>query len=259
MAGIMEERRARAADWSRSVSMFALVLFIVSALAHRFALLETVPFLWILGIVGALALAGLLLALLALVQMWEHGLLGLGAAAAGLIVALLVLTPYAISAYRLATHPQLVDISTDPVDPPALRRARDLRSPPMNPVQPLTARERARQEKAYPELTGRRYEYAPETVAAVIQGLLADRGWTVVSGPEPVAEGNALSIEAVARSYFLGFASDVAIRVEDRANATYIEMRSASRYGRHDLGDNAKRIERFLNDLDTRMESLEAL
>ncbi|WP_265515775.1 DUF1499 domain-containing protein [Nitratireductor luteus] len=257
MAGIMEVRRARTADWSRSVSMFALVLFIVSALAHRFLLLETVPFLWLLGIVGALALTGLLLGLLALVQMWEHGLAGLGAAVAGFIVALLALAPYGWSAYRLATHPQLVDISTDLEDPPALHRAPDLRSPPMNALEPLTDQAKAMQAEAYPELTGRRYEYAPESVAAAIAGLLADRGWVVVSDAE--VEGNALSIEAVARSYLLGFASDVAIRVEDRANATYVDMRSASRYGRHDLGDNAKRIERFFNDLDARMEALDTL
>jgi uncharacterized protein (DUF1499 family) len=48
----------------------------------------------------------------------------------------------------------------------------------------------------------------------------------------------------------------VAIRVFDDSSATFVDMRSASRYGRHDLGDNATRINRFLSDLDDRVAAL---
>jgi uncharacterized protein (DUF1499 family) len=62
-------------------------------------------------------------------------------------------------------------------------------------------------------------------------------------------------LNAVAYSYLLGFPSDVSVRIEDRGESTYVDMRSASRYGRHDLGENATRIERFMRDLDARMQA----
>jgi uncharacterized protein (DUF1499 family) len=39
----------------------------------------------------------------------------------------------------------------------------------------------------------------------------------------------------------------------DEGTTTYVDMRSASRYGKGDFGDNAARIEAFLNELDTDM------
>jgi uncharacterized protein (DUF1499 family) len=42
----------------------------------------------------------------------------------------------------------------------------------------------------------------------------------------------------------------VAIRVRDDGDGITVDMRSASRYGRFDLGDNAARITEFLGELD---------
>ncbi len=39
----------------------------------------------------------------------------------------------------------------------------------------------------------------------------------------------------------------------DEGDATYVDMRSASHFGQHDLGDNARRIDDFLSDLDAAM------
>jgi uncharacterized protein (DUF1499 family) len=45
----------------------------------------------------------------------------------------------------------------------------------------------------------------------------------------------------------------VAIRLTDEGETTYVDMRSASRYGRGDFGDNARRIAGFLDALDAEM------
>jgi uncharacterized protein (DUF1499 family) len=60
-------------------------------------------------------------------------------------------------------------------------------------------------------------------------------------------------LEAVATTFLLGFPSDVAIRLTDEGESTYVDMRSASRYGRDDFGDNARRISAFLDRLDAEM------
>ena len=48
----------------------------------------------------------------------------------------------------------------------------------------------------------------------------------------------------------MGFPADVAIRLIDEDTSTYVDMRSTSRYGPHDFGDNAARIASFLAELD---------
>ncbi len=54
----------------------------------------------------------------------------------------------------------------------------------------------------------------------------------------------------------LGFPADVAIRLIDEGTSTYVDMRSTSRYGPHDFGDNAARIAFFLAELDVQVAYL---
>ena len=47
----------------------------------------------------------------------------------------------------------------------------------------------------------------------------------------------------------VGFADDITVRIKPRAQGTRIDVRSASRIGRHDFGANAARIVRFLDEV----------
>jgi hypothetical protein len=57
-------------------------------------------------------------------------------------------------------------------------------------------------------------------------------------------------IEAVARTPILGFRDDVIVRIRPTIDGARIDIRSASRYGRHDLGTNAKRVRSLIDDID---------
>ena len=57
------------------------------------------------------------------------------------------------------------------------------------------------------------------------------------------------------RRCVVGFTDDIVIRVEGSVNRSRIDVRSASRYGRHDLGQNATRVRRFFAELQTRIDS----
>lgn len=256
MTAIIERRFAPAAPWSLRFGSFSAVLLITAALAHRFGLLETVPFLWLLGLVGLLAFCGFCLAAIGFVQIWEHGTAGLKAVALGGLFSVVVLVPYAVSAYRIVAFPRLVDISTDVSRPPRFERAITLRVPPMNSLRPVSEEDALLQVDAYPELAGRRYQNARDVVVGKVEELVAGRHWKRLSPLRVDDRGSSVTLEAVGYSYLLGFPSDIAIRIEDRWNATYVDMRSASRYGRHDMGENAQRIKRFLDDLDRRMEAV---
>jgi hypothetical protein len=56
-------------------------------------------------------------------------------------------------------------------------------------------------------------------------------------------------IEAEARTRLWRFVDDVTIRIVAREGATTVSVRSASRVGRADLGQNARNIEAFLGTL----------
>ncbi len=259
MNAILVPQRAPAAPWSRRFATFAAVLLAVSGAGHRFALVETVPFFWLLGLSGVLAFIGLALGVIALVQIWEHGSSGASIAGAGILIAAIALIPYGVSALRLIGHPRLIDISTDLENPPEMPLAAAARSASMNPIAEFNLEARALQEEGYPEVTGRRYEHTADKVLEVVRSMMQEKGWQPRGAEGQELAGGSITLEGVAYSFILGFPADVAIRIDDDQTATFVDMRSASRYARHDLGDNAARIQRFLRELDERMALLAAV
>lgn len=247
------ERRSRSARWSRRIAVFSAVLLVMAGLAHRYGMADTISLFWIVGAVGVLALLGLALALAGLSKVWRDGGIGARDGFVGAGVALLVLMPFLVAGYRFFAFPPLNDISTDLVDPPRFAFLQGMRTPPMNEIGPIGEEAAVAQQQSYPEITGRRYDLPADRVLAIVRQLAAARSWSVVFAPdavgdEPVAAET--TIEAVAYSLLLAIPSDVAIRIVDEQGSTYVDMRSASRYGLHDFGENARRIGAFLAELD---------
>jgi hypothetical protein len=59
------------------------------------------------------------------------------------------------------------------------------------------------------------------------------------------------TIEALAPTPVFGFLDDVVVRLKTTPDGTQVDVRSASRIGEHDLGQNARRIRSFLTELDS--------
>lgn len=60
-------------------------------------------------------------------------------------------------------------------------------------------------------------------------------------------------LQGEGRSVITGFASDISIRLSEEAETTFVDMRSVSRFGPHDLGANADIISTFLTALDAEL------
>jgi hypothetical protein len=153
-----------------------------------------------------------------------------------------VLVLPAYSAWQIVTLPRLAEVTTDPVRPPAFVFDQGARA--------TGSADAALQKEAYPDVVPRRYPVDVVKVFAEARRLVGARGWDVLDATQPANVRSTGRIEAVARTVVFGLREDVAIRFEPDGSGTRVDMRSASRYGAHDMGSNAERVRAFLNDLD---------
>ena len=85
----------------------------------------------------------------------------------------------------------------------------------------------------------------------VTLALVNKRKWLVIDERAPQPPRRIGRIEAVARSPIMGFREDISIRVVPDGEDSRVDIRSASRYFDSDLGSNAARISKFIDDLNT--------
>jgi uncharacterized protein (DUF1499 family) len=137
------------------------------------------------------------------------------------------------------TTPAINDISTDTEDPPVFW----FTATPSDYPAPYAGPQRA----AYPDVRPLDLPLPVDNAFAAALALVGARGWEVLSA-DPAEN----QIEAIARSRLFGFEDEVAIRVTETDSGARIDMRSRSRLGQVDRGANARRIEAFLADLETR-------
>ena len=255
---------SRLAVWARRIALFSLAATFVAVIIVRSGALEIVPALSTLA--GALALAcmAILLAFSAGIVIWQHGIGGGRQAVTALVIgtALIAYPLYlGVKAFRL---PAIYDISTDPIDPPQFDAIARLRPRDANPVTYAGLYTAEQQHAAYPDIEPDETTATPQDAYAAAMKVIAKRKWRVVDsrppqGPLPrVIDARASQagtvrdgiIEAVARTPILGFRDDVVLRIRPTVDGARIDVRSASRYGRHDLGTNAKRVRGLIDDID---------
>jgi uncharacterized protein (DUF1499 family) len=137
--------------------------------------------------------------------------------------------------------PYIHDITTDVGDPPDFVAVAALRGPDDHPVAYDGPDVAAQQRKAYPDLATF-YTRAPrQAVLDAAQAVVAGMGLQVVD-VDP-AQGR---IEATQTSRFYGFKDDLVVRVREKDGRVAVDLRSKSRVGRSDMGQNAKRIREFI-------------
>jgi hypothetical protein len=256
---IAEDPVSRLAIWSRRIALFSLVATVIAGIVVRSGALDIVPALSTLGGALLLAVIAILLALGSGIFIWRDGLGGLSQAVSAVLIGLMLIAYPAYLGVRARQLPAIYDITTDPIDPPQFDVIARLRPRDANPVayQGLYAAEQQR--TAYPDIDSDDTSVAPQRVFDVAMKVITRRRWRVVDA-QPPRESDAGGsdarttsdgvIEAVARSPILGFPEDVVVRIRPTSDGTRIDVRSASRYGRNDLGSNAARVSDLISDID---------
>jgi uncharacterized protein (DUF1499 family) len=236
------------ATLARRLAIFALPVIAVSIGLHRLGLVEyEVAYVTLTAGIAVAALAAIV-AVAAFVVIWNEGLRGLGRAIAAFIIGIAVLAWPMFEVVRSSTLPSIADITTDPSDPPRFSAIASARRSSANPVAYPGEEAAMRQRAAYPGVQPLEIDANPDTAFNIALGLVEKRGWRVLDSVTPRGGQRDGRIEAVALSPIMGFREDVSIRLRSSGGMVKVDMRSGSRYGDHDFGANARRIERFLAD-----------
>ena len=245
-----DEPTSRLAIWARRCAFFALMAAALSVLIVRSGILEIEPALATFAGALVVAVIGSVLAFGAFIVIWKDGIAGMGHAFAAIGIGLALIAYPAYLGYRAYTLPMINDITTDALDPPRFDVLARLR--PRGTVEYAGLYAAEQQRRAYPDVETLSVGTPPKNAYDAAMAVIVRRKWRVVVDrpPQPRREG---VIEAVARTPIMGFRDDVAVRVRVEDEGAKIDVRSASRFGRHDFGANASRIRSLLEDIDERV------
>jgi hypothetical protein len=101
-------------------------------------------------------------------------------------------------------------------------------------------------------------ERSAEETFDLVHEAVTRLDWQIVTNRKPGGSGAGL-IEAVSRTLVMGFSDDIVIRIAAGTGEARIDVRSASRYGEHDFGANARRIRRLFTEVKAGLEKGERL
>jgi uncharacterized protein (DUF1499 family) len=236
---------------SRWFARSALGLCLIAVIGVRFGGVPHVNGLQLMGGGIFAAVLALVAAGGALTAIWRTGAAGTALTARAVALALVVLALPAYFAVQAVRLPILNDITTDPEEAPSFGRSRAALDARRNHVPAEYDRQNALQQaESYPDLRTIVIEQNPDETMALVRRAATAVGWTIVDAVNPAGRTSAGRVEAIATSRIFRFPDDITIRIRPGAGDTRVDVRSVSRYGRHDFGVNAARIRAFTTELD---------
>lgn len=235
--------------------MFAAVLLLVAIPLHRFGGLTTPVALNTFAVALAGGALSVLLGLFALIVIWLRGHQGALSASVGLLLGLAMLAWPAAYFGMTSQLPRISDVTTDTAAPPQFASLAK-RLSGMNPTTYRGQSAAQAQIAAYPDLRTFLIDRPVEEAFEFVEETARKLRWRVAAAEPPVSRpAKAGTLEASEQTMIIGFWDDIVVRVEGSANRARVDVRSSSRYGSFDFGQNATRVRRFLAELQTRVDA----
>ena len=244
------------ATWARNLAVFSMIAVVVSILIVRFGFLEMKPAL--ATFFGALACAGLsiLVGFAAFVAIWQNGSRGMSRILLALLIDAVMLAYPAYLAVQYRKLPPIHDITTDPIDPPRFEALARLRTGDGANTAVYAGLYSAEQQRLYyPDIETVELDAPVQRAYEVTLALVAKRKWLVIDERPPQLPRRIGRIEAVARTPIMGFREDVSIRMTPDGDGSRVDIRSSSRYFESDLGSNAARIAKLIEDINSQIDN----
>ena len=244
------------ARWTSRIAVFSAVLLATAAFLHRIFGLPT-PIAENLAAVAFLgAGVSLLMSIAATVGIWRTGRPGTARIVFAVLVSLALMLWPLVFLPKYEGLPNINDVTTDTVNPPPFEEIAKLRQPGSNAVAYSGTKFARKQLAAYPDIKPIEIDRPADEVFGLAGEAVKRLKMDVVHQEVPDLDaGRPGTIEIADRTLILGLQDDVAIRVSGNEQHARLDVRSASRYGGHDLGRNAERVREILKEIVTVMES----
>ncbi len=243
--------------WTSRAALFGAGVVLTTLAMHRLFWMPTPVALNLLKAGFAFAALAVLLALAAFASIWRTGSPGVARVLFGLAVSLTLLCWPASLLPAISALPAINDVSTDTNSPPPFPTLAKVRidSHANPPIYPGSAFAEA-QAKAYPDIVPLLIDRPVDEIYEIVVATLQRMKLRIVHEelPNPRA-GQPGLVEATDRTLILGFLDDVVMRVSGDQRRARVDIRSASRYGQHDLGRNALRVRTIFKELAARIEA----
>lgn len=255
-AAYLSEPVSSLANWARNLAVFAVVAVLVSIIIVRFDFLEMKPSLaTFFGALG-LAVLSILVGLTGFIAIWRNGSRGMSRILLAFLIDAVVLAYPAYLVLQYRKLPKIYDITTDPIDPPRFEALAPLRNGDgTNTAVYAGLYSAEQQQKAYPDIEPAQLEIPVDRAYAIALRLVNRRKWFIVDDRPPQPPRRIGRIEAIARTPIMGFREDISIRVQPDGDDSRVDVRSASRYFDSDLGSNATRVTKFIDELNNAGEA----
>ena len=140
--------------------------------------------------------------------------------------------------------PAIHDITTDTENPPGFSVLLPVRRDAPNGADYGGPEVAAKQRAAYPDVKPAHLPVSPREAFDRALAAAQKMGWTIAA-----ADPASGSIEATATTFWFGFKDDVVVRIRPDGAGSRVDVRSASRVGRSDIGANAARVREYLGRL----------
>src|SRR4051795_10680618 len=244
------------ASWARNLAVFSVVAVLVSIAIVRFDFLEMKPAL--ATFFGALACAGLsiLVGLAAFVAIWHNGSRGMSRILLAMLIDIAILAYPAYLGLQYRKLPHIHDITTDPIDPPRFEALARLRAGAgANTAFSAGLYSAELQRAAGPDIEPFDLDVPVQRAYEVTLQLVNRRKWLVIDERPPQLPRRIGRIEAVARTPIMGFREDVSIRITPDGEESRVDIRSSSRYFESDLGSNAARVSKLIEDINSAVDN----
>ncbi len=225
------------------ISLIAVLLVALAGPLYKFGMIELATAFagFKFGVFAGIAA----LILLVIQLLFKRNTVSIGSALTSAVLAIAAMA-IPLSMMNTAKNvPPIHDISTDLVNPPEFVAIAPLRADAPNPVAYDGIETAEQQRIGYPELQTLRYDQTQSELIAASTQAIENLGWELVN-----IDADKGIVEATDTTAWFGFKDDVVVRVTDNNNERLVDIRSKSRIGGSDLGKNAARVHKLIDELD---------
>ena len=228
----------------KQVAAGALVVYPLATMAARFDLWHFRNSFLLFALATLIAFVVLVLSVLKLSKAQQGDSKPLVIA---IVLSMVPLAVMGINIMKANQYPFIHDISTDTQNPPALAAAASLRTEEDHSVDYEGKAIADLQLAAYPDVRPMVLNQGPSEVVVKAKAAMLEKGWEIVAEQTDVLP---YTLEAVDTTLLMGFKDDIVVRIQShQSGQSIVDMRSKSRQGKSDLGQNAKRITGFFKQL----------